>query len=83
MADDDDDGSAALAAMRERLAALTQPAAGGMGQALEVAAMQDALATKLVVAQARIDALMAGPSESDCRRRRTTRCWSGSAKSPR
>ena len=43
MADgDDDDGSAALAAMRERLAALTQPAGGGgmggMGQALEVAA---------------------------------------------
>ena len=65
MADDDDDGSAALAAMRERLAALTQPAAGGMGQALEVAAMQDALATKLAASQARIDALMAGPSESD------------------
>jgi hypothetical protein len=62
---DDDDGSAALAAMRERLAALTQPAAGGMGQALEVAAMQDALATKLAASQARIDALMAGPSESD------------------
>ena len=69
MGDDDDDGSAALSAMRERLAALTQPASGGgvggMGQALEVAAMQDALATKLAASQARIDALMAGPSESD------------------
>ena len=50
MADDDDDGSAALAAMREQLAALT-PA--GMGQALEVAAMQDALATKLAARRRR------------------------------